>query len=142
MIFTLNYLVWRIFFTMPQQHGKWSVVMWAILLVAECAGLLEMAVHFYNMYNYDQMDLAMPKMAKADFPEVDVFVPTVNEESSLLEKTLYACKRMEYPKKKYISIYAMTVIGQRSENWQKDWVFFIWYGKNTRMPKQEISIMH
>ena len=27
MIFTLNYLVWRIFFTMPQQHGKWSVVM-------------------------------------------------------------------------------------------------------------------
>lgn len=105
MIFTLNYLVWRIFFTMPQQHGKWSVVMWAILLVAECAGLLEMAVHFYNMYNYDQMDLAMPKMAKADFPEVDVFVPTVNEESSLLEKTLYACKRMEYPKKEKVHIY-------------------------------------
>ena len=52
MIFTLDYLVWRIFFTIPKEEGILSVVFWAVLLIAECVGLLEMAVHFYNMYDY------------------------------------------------------------------------------------------
>lgn len=105
MIFTLDYLVWRIFFTIPKEEGILSVVFWAILLIAECVGLLEMAVHFYNMYDYDRVKLHTPYMKKEDLPEVDVFIPTINEDITLLEKTLYACKQMEYPDKNKVHIY-------------------------------------
>ena len=105
MIFTLDYLVWRIFFTIPKEEGILSVVFWAILLIAECVGLLEMAVHFYNMYDYDRVKLHTPYMKKEDLPEVDVFIPTINEDIKLLEKTLYACKQMEYPDKNKVHIY-------------------------------------
>ena len=105
MIFTLDYLIWRIFFTIPKEEGILSVIFWAILLIAECVGLLEMAVHFYNMYDYDRVKLHTPYMKKEDLPEVDVFIPTINEDITLLEKTLYACKQMEYPDKNKVHIY-------------------------------------
>ena len=105
MIFTLDYLIWRIFFTIPKEEGTISIIFWAILLIAECVGLLEMAVHFYNMYDYDRVKLHAPYMKKEDFPEVDVFIPTINEDIKLLEKTLYACKQMEYPDKNKVHIY-------------------------------------
>ena len=105
MIFTLDYLIWRIFFTIPKEEGILSVIFWAILLIAECVGLLEMAVHFYNMYDYDRVNLHTPYMKKEDLPEVDVFIPTINEDITLLEKTLYACKQMEYPDKNKVHIY-------------------------------------
>lgn len=88
MIFTLDYLIWRIFFTIPKEEGIVSIVFWAILLLAECVGLLEMAVHFYNMYDYDRIKLHPPYMKKEDFPEVDIFIPTINEEVPLL-KSVY-----------------------------------------------------
>ena len=105
MIFTLDYLIWRIFFTIPKEEGILSVIFWAVLLIAECVGLLEMAVHFYNMYDYDRIKLHTPYMKKEDLPEVDVFIPTINEDITLLEKTLYACKQMEYPDKNKVHIY-------------------------------------
>ena len=105
MIFTLDYLIWRIFFTMPKEEGEISVIFWAVLLFAECAGLLEMAVHFYNMYDYDRIKLHAPYMKREDFPDVDIFIPTINEEAALLEKTLLACKQMEYPDKSKVHIY-------------------------------------
>lgn len=105
MIFTLDYLIWRIFFTIPKEEGTISVIFWAILLLAECVGLLEMAVHFYNMYDYDQIKMHAPYMKREDFPDVDIFIPTINEEVALLEKTLIACKQMEYPDKEKIYIY-------------------------------------
>lgn len=105
MIFTLDYLIWRIFFTIPKKEGVLSIVFWAILLIAECVGLLEMAVHFYNMYDYDRIKLHTPYMKREQFPEVDIFIPTINEEIGLLEKTVYACLQMEYPDKNKVHIY-------------------------------------
>lgn len=105
MIFTVDYLIWRIFFTIPKEEGTISIVFWAILLIAECVGLLEMAVHFYNMYDYDRVKIYAPYMKKEDFPDVDVFIPTINEDVKLLEKTLFACKQMEYPDKRKVHIY-------------------------------------
>ena len=35
LIFTFDYLVWRIFFTMPVESGAVSVIFWAVLLVAD-----------------------------------------------------------------------------------------------------------
>lgn len=104
LIFTFNYLVWRIFFTIPAEEGAISIIFWAILLIAECVGLLEMIVHFYNMYDYDHIKLETPVL-KGKFPNVDVFVPTVNESAELIEKTLRACISMEYPDKGKIHIY-------------------------------------
>lgn len=104
LIFTFDYLVWRIFFTIPAESGAVSVIFWAVLLVAESVGLLEMIVHFYNMYDYDSIKLETPVL-KGSFPEVDIFVPTVNESTELVEKTLMACQNMKYPDKGKVHIY-------------------------------------
>lgn len=71
LIFTFDYLVWRIFFTIPAESGAVSMIFWAVLLVAESVGLLEMIVHFYNMYDYDRIKLETPVL-KGSFPEVDI----------------------------------------------------------------------
>lgn len=105
MIFTLNYIIFRIFFTIPEQKGTISIICWAVLLISECIGLFEMAVHFYNMYVYDKIELKTPKMYNKKYPEIDVLIPTINEDPSLLEKTLCACKQMEYPQKNKVHIY-------------------------------------
>lgn len=104
LIFTFDYLVWRIFFTIPAESGAVSMIFWAVLLVAESVGLLEMIVHFYNMYDYDRIKLETPVL-KGSFPEVDIFVPTVNESTELVEKTLMACQNMKYPDKGKVHIY-------------------------------------
>ena len=105
MIFTIDYILFRIFLTIPKGKGIIAIICWAILLISECVGLFEMAVHFYNMYAYDKIELEMPSIKQEEYKEVDVLIPTINEDISLLEKTLYACKQMEYPDKNKVHIY-------------------------------------
>ena len=105
LLLTVTYLVWRIGFTIPHDKGILSVVFWVILLLAEIFGLLEMAVHLYNMYDYGLYRHKLPGLPAARFPDVDVFVPTVNEPVEVLEATLTACLAMNYPSRDKIHIY-------------------------------------
>ena len=100
---TIMYLLWRIFFTLPIGYGVVSIIAGVALLVVEVLGLVEALVHYLNMYN--ARDYVKPEIADELFPDVDIFVATYNEEPNLLEKTLLACKRMDYPDKKKVHIY-------------------------------------
>ena len=51
MFFTLVYLLWRIFFTIPFGYGFISVFAGVLLLVIEVLGMVEAFIHYINMYN-------------------------------------------------------------------------------------------
>ena len=97
------YLFWRLFFTIPFGYDLVSIIAGIALLIVEALGLVEAMVHFSNMYN--TKDFVKPEIADEEFPEVDVFIATYNEEASLLKKTILACKRMDYPDKSKVHIY-------------------------------------
>lgn len=111
--FSISYLLWRIFRTFPYQKGVLSNVCWLILFLVEAVGLLEMVVHFYNMYDYG-MDTVKKPARVLEYPSVDVFIPSLNEECALLSDTIDACKKMEYPQQSKVHIY-LCDDGEREE---------------------------
>lgn len=100
---SVMYLMWRIFFTIPIGYGVISIIAGVTLLIVEVLGLLESLVHFTNMFSTRKYE--KPDVPLYMFPDVDVFVSTYNEEPALLEKTLLACKRMDYPNKNSVHIF-------------------------------------
>lgn len=103
MFFTIMYLTWRIFFTIPYEYGIVSMIVGIALLIVEILGLFESIVHYTNMCKV--VEYSLPEVPEDEFPHVDVFVSTYSESVELLRKTLIACKQMEYPDKNKVHIY-------------------------------------
>lgn len=102
-VFSVIYMVWRIFFTLPFQYGTVPAVCGVILLAVEIMGFFEMVVHFSQLSSHK-----MPRRGRADpadYPDVDVFISTYNEPVELLYKTVNGCQHMDYPDKSKIHIY-------------------------------------
>lgn len=103
MFFTIMYLCWRIFFTIPFEYGIVSIVAGFTLLIVEVLGMVEAFVHFANMYSVNGYEL--PEVPMEMYPDVDIFIATYSEEPALLYKTINGCKYMEYPDKSKVHIY-------------------------------------
>ncbi len=101
--FSIVYLVWRLFFTLPFEYGFISVFIGIALFVVEALGMVEALIHYMNMY--DVRGYKKPRVDKSLFPDVDIFIATYNEEPELLYKTINGCKHMEYPDKSKVHIY-------------------------------------
>lgn len=103
MFFSIVYLMWRTFFTIPFEYGIVSIVAGIFLLIVEALGMVEAFVHYMNMYSV--ADYPLPEVPLDKFPDVDVFIATYSEEPELLHKTLNGCIHMDYPDKKKVHIY-------------------------------------
>lgn len=103
MFFTLIYLMWRIFFTIPFEYGLISVIAGFSLLIVEVLGMVEAFVHYANMYNVK--GYPCPCVPPEEFPHVDVFIATYSEECELLYKTINGCRHMAYPDPSKVHIY-------------------------------------
>lgn len=103
MFCSIMYLVWRLFFTIPFGYGIVSIVTGFFLLIIEVLGMVEAFVHYANMYNVQGYPL--PEIAPEDYPEVDCFLATYNEEEELLYKTINGLKHMDYPDKSKVHIW-------------------------------------
>lgn len=103
MFFTLMYLMWRIFFTIPFGYGVISVIAGFALLIVEALGMVEAFVHYANMYNVK--GYPCPEVPLSEYPHVDVFIATYSEECELLYKTINGCKHMDYPDQSKVHIY-------------------------------------
>lgn len=101
--FTIVYLLWRMFFTIPFGYGTVSVVAGIALLVVEVLGMVEAFVHYANMYTVEGYPL--PEVPESEFPDVDVFIATYSEDTELLHKTIHGCLRMKYPDQDKVHIY-------------------------------------
>ncbi len=102
-VFLLIYTAWRLGWTVPSGKGSVPVVCWIILTVVEFVGLFELGVFIFEFVK--KKEISLPAVDDAAFPDVDVFVFTINEPEELLEKTIYACKRMKYPDRGKVHVY-------------------------------------
>ncbi len=102
-VFTIIYLIWRGFFTLPFGYGMISLVLGLSLFIVEFLGMFEAAIHYFNMNDVE--DIPCPDVPEERLPDVDIFVATYNESEELLYKTLNACKYITYPDKSKVHIY-------------------------------------
>lgn len=102
-VMSLIYIVWRMFFTIPFGYGMVALIAGLTLLSVELVGMIEAAVHFYNMSHITNPK--RPVIAESEYPDVDVFIATYNEPVSLLYKTINGCVNMDYPDKSKVHIY-------------------------------------
>lgn len=104
MFFTIMYLMWRTFFTIPFDAGVVSLVAGVSLLVVEILGMVVAFAHYANMYS--AKDYPFPdNISSEEFPDVDIFVTTYSEPVDLLYQTLLCCTRMEYPDQSKVHVY-------------------------------------
>jgi cellulose synthase (UDP-forming) len=94
----LRYLFWRVLYTV--EFTDWLGFSCAlILLLAELYGILVLLIgNFININPITRQPVPLPDPDQV--PTVDVFIPSYNESSSILEVTLLAALQMRYPEGK------------------------------------------
>ena len=95
----LRYLLWRLSSTLPSLDSPFDFAAGAILVAAECYCV---AMLFLSLFTVaDPIDRPKaPRIADADAPTVDVFIPTYNESVDIVAPTVAAAKRIIYPEGK------------------------------------------
>ena len=101
--FTLVYLMWRVFWSVPVEYGVVAIAANIVLLLVEIIGFIESLVLFNNFLNL--RDYKLPVIPDDSWPEVDVFIATYNEPCDLLERTINGCKHMKYPDRSKVHIW-------------------------------------
>jgi len=91
------YLAYRAIFTF-NDTGPYALTASIALYVAECFGIFNLFLFFLQVWDVTEP----PVLPVLEGRSVDVFIPTFNEEPSLLRATLEACVRMDYPHKTFV----------------------------------------
>lgn len=105
LILTVTYIVYRIFFTLPIHNSWLHIVIAIIVLGLEVFEAIDFTIYYFNVLCYSKKSLSTPKIKKTQYPDVDVFIATINESKELLEDTIKACINMKYPNKDKVHIY-------------------------------------
>lgn len=105
LITTLTYIVYRFCFTLPFELGFFDITFGLIVIAAETIEAIEFFVFFLNTLCMSKESPKVPKVKTENWPEIDVFIATINESTELLEGTVKACVAMEYPEPKKVHIY-------------------------------------
>jgi cellulose synthase (UDP-forming) len=101
--FAFLYLGWRLFFTLPVQYGWFDALCGILLFAVEALGIAEYILTFQILSAAKTYPL--PLVLEEQFPDIDVFIATYNEDAALVEKTIQAAKDMEYPDPDKVHIY-------------------------------------
>ena len=112
-ITTILYIVYRIFFTIPMDNLI-NIIFAILVLLVEIIDAVFFSFYVFNILIYKKESPKIPKINKKDYPDVDIFIATINESEELLKKTIIACKNMDYSDKKKVHIYVCDD-GRRSE---------------------------
>ena len=105
-LFTLVYIIYRIFFTLPTTLGFVAMIASIIVLIIEIWEFSDFFIYYLNILTVNKKSPKIPDISNiTNFPDIDVLVATLNEHESLLENTINACKNMNYPDKSKVHIY-------------------------------------
>jgi cellulose synthase (UDP-forming) len=77
LITTIIYIVFRIFFTLPTVFDS-SLLFAIIVLLIEIIDAVFFAIYTLNILVKDYNTPIEPKVLKKDYPELDVFIATIN----------------------------------------------------------------
>lgn len=100
MFLSWRYLYWRATSTLPMSFGVLSAVFGLALFLAELYGFITtMFGYFTNISPIEREPVALPAN-DALWPHVDIYVPTYNEDTSILYPTIVAATQIDYPREK------------------------------------------
>lgn len=92
-----RYIVWRTLDTIPFGADPWTLGVGLLLYSAEIYAVIVLLIGVFSVARPVRWaPPALPEYER-DYPTVDVFVPSYNEDPELLASTLSACRRMRYP---------------------------------------------
>ena len=104
-VVVLRYAYWRTTSTLPSTDNLAYFIPAIVLYGAEMYCLLMLAMSLFVSIDPIERRPAR-RLADADLPSVDVFVPSYNESSDILALTLSAAKALDYPTSK-LQIYLL-----------------------------------
>ncbi|MBS7576610.1 MULTISPECIES: cellulose synthase catalytic subunit [unclassified Enterococcus] len=100
------YLIWRIFYTLPDMNAI-SFVLGILLLIAEIGGFLLSFVFYFLFFNENQKEKKSLEDLNNQYPSIDVYIATYNEDELILKRAVLAAKNMRYPKLEQLQIYIL-----------------------------------
>ena len=96
---TLRYLFWRATETL-EFDGFWQGLLGTGLVMAELyAAILLFLSYFQGAWPLGRKPVPLPRNPD-EWPEVDIYVPTYNEDMEIVRPTVLACMQMDYPPEK------------------------------------------
>ena len=105
-LLTIAYIVYRIGYTLPIDLGITGMIFALIVLGLEIWESMDFFIYYLNILSVDKKSPEIPVINDITlYPDVDVFIATINENEALIKNTIEACKNMEYPDKSKIHIY-------------------------------------
>ena len=96
----LRYVFWRTTSTIPPVTEIASFIPAILLYIAEMYSVMMLFLSLF-VVSSPMPSRKPPKVDLNNLPTVDVYVPTYNEDASLLATTLAAAKAMNYPADKF-----------------------------------------
>ncbi|KAJ3318202.1 hypothetical protein HDV06_000745, partial [Boothiomyces sp. JEL0866] len=95
---TFIYIIWRATRTMNPDHLGYSIFIYVCELFLTLQFLLSLVLMWSPITRPDRELYKM--IREADFPSVDVYVVTYNEDEEIVDATVCAAANMQYPKRK------------------------------------------
>lgn len=101
----VRYGYWRLFSTVLPADGEWYEVSWIwFCYIIEILAIFD-ALILYTIFlrradrsgEADRKEARLRERPKAEYPSVDVFIPTFNEPLEILEKTITGALCLDYP---------------------------------------------
>ncbi len=111
---TIAYIIYRLIFTIPFDLRPVDIIFGVIVFIIEFIEIFEFCVYYRNTLILKKTSPKTPRIKESEYPDVDVFIATYNEDISLLERTIKACVDMKYPVKNKVHVYICDD-GQRNE---------------------------
>ena len=98
-VVAIRYLYWRVTSSLPDPSNPLSYYCGIVLLLAEGHCILILVIAMF--VNLDPLVRKAPRpQSDAELPEVDVFIPSYNEDEQILAMTISAAIAMDYPREK------------------------------------------
>ena len=105
-ISSIIYIIFRfIAIPNPKKYGISSLLLGIFNLLLEIWEFFNFTMYFFNVLVQEKSSPKIPIVEIKEYPDIDVLIATYNEEEILLEKTIKACKEIDYPDKKKLHIY-------------------------------------
>ena len=102
----LRYLYWRVTSTLPPVYETANFIPGLLLFLAEVYSVSMLAINMTVVADPIRRKPEPLRGQPRDWPTVDIFVPSYNEDLEILGVTLAACRNLEYPTDK-LNVYLL-----------------------------------